>query len=350
MGADQPSGVRLRTLNRYPVAAVLVALATPWPLFAQTEPAPSPALLRAERYVDSFSPLPEGWKYTNPIRGLIRLPESNGLLIAQGSSLVHQPRQDSTARCMNPFVEGELFGISLAHRSHQLLEYGGLSGRSGVARVVDLATGSELRRFTVRGDCFEAGALSPRGLMVALNTPTKGANLWRVDQTEPVAVLALHTELVTALEFSADGNWLLSGDREGTVLVSEADTGIDLLRVPHAGVEVRCLSITPSGRRAAIGLSDGKLRVIDLPISPRDRLVDTRLANALSVHWIDEQRFAVGGPDGQCMIVTLDGGAPKPLPSWSDHVLSLAWSPDRQTLFTGGHAGQLGVHTIKPPK
>jgi len=59
-----------------------------------------------------------------------------------------------------------------------------------------------------------------------------------------------HKELVTALAWSTDGRWLLSGDRDGVVVLWDVDTGRELRRLAGHSAWIKSVAFSADGRYA----------------------------------------------------------------------------------------------------
>ena len=70
-----------------------------------------------------------------------------------------------------------------------------------------------------------------------------------------------HSSYVFCLAATVDANWLLSGDRSGSVLLWDTTTGQQLASVKAHSDTVSCLKVTPDGRSFVSGSWDHSLKL-----------------------------------------------------------------------------------------
>jgi hypothetical protein len=111
-------------------------------------------------------------------------------------------------------------------------------------------------------------AISPDGKQIATGGLDGKVWLWDVKNRKEVHCLIGHTERVTAVAFSRDGNRLLSGSDAGAgpgfLRLWEVRTGKQLLTIDQAYGGVVGLAISADGRRALSGGSAGLVYLWDL--------------------------------------------------------------------------------------
>jgi WD40 repeat protein len=71
-----------------------------------------------------------------------------------------------------------------------------------------------------------------------------------------------HQERVIDLEFSPDGNWVVSGSWDYSARVWEASTGREISRMTHGGW-IGSVNFSPDGRWVLSGSADGTARIWD---------------------------------------------------------------------------------------
>ncbi len=123
-----------------------------------------------------------------------------------------------------------------------------------------------------------------------LGVASHAMGLWDIEGLAPawsrVSPESRQYRMVSAL--SSDRRRLLTGTNEGKIAVIDVETGAELL---SGGIHGNILSIAfhPDGRRAAVGLEDGTVRLLELPPLPRPAvspraLVEAKSALARTLH------------------------------------------------------------------
>lgn len=80
----------------------------------------------------------------------------------------------------------------------------------------------------------------------------------------PVRRLAGHARTICTLAFSADGRFLLSGGRDGAVLLWSLQNGALVRRLGDGGSDIICLAVDPHGAFVCCGGGDTPIRRYDL--------------------------------------------------------------------------------------
>lgn len=171
----------------------------------------------------------------------------------------------------------------------------------GTLALWDLETGEMLRRFEGHAAKVVDVAVSPDGKVAASASWDRTVRLWRVADGALIGELKGHTGPVNAVGFSADGKHLYSGSYDGSIRLWRADgrETTAIRPVIEYGWGINAMQLLPGGR-IAFGAQNGDVRVIDT-----------------------------------------DGNEIKVLAPHDGPVLSLAVSPARDVLATGGADGMI---------
>lgn len=187
-----------------------------------------------------------------------------------------------------------------------------------------------------------AVAWSESGLLLAWSVDRSVQVLDRSDNTQQRG--QAHDDFVTSLAFSADDRFLLSGAEDSTVRLWNTDTFAPVGRAlsgPRS--EVLAVEFAQNDERVVATSQDGAIRswAVD---DPRQASVaflpsDSDAIGAVSIH-PDGSMVATSGSNGFRSIAYLwnpfDLEPIRDLSSLGELVFSLAFSPDGETLATGG--------------
>ena len=166
----------------------------------------------------------------------------------------------------------------------------------------------------------------------------------------------------------------LGPDRPRLLAASPADEDpiwIDLTPTAGAALEQAAFDVTPDGstvlttwrvdepygssRRALVALdvpTDGHPAAHRVLLDDPDHTVDGPVAVSPDGRWVaclrTRRTSALEPPDVRCVVVPVDGGAPRDVaPGWDRWVTDLAWTPDSAALVvTADDAGRAPLHRI----
>jgi WD40 repeat protein len=163
--------------------------------------------------------------------------------------------------------DGQLTGVAFSPDGKRLAVAGGSissrhpdddkakGGNRGFVRILDSATGKELRTLKGHGDIAFGVAFTPDGTRLASaggwgERPAE-LKLWEVATGKELLDLRGHTNTVWQVAFSPDGKTLVSTSSDGTARLWEAATGRELSMLRgHRGL-VTGVAFSPDGKRLA---------------------------------------------------------------------------------------------------
>jgi WD40 repeat protein len=181
-------------------------------------------------------------------------------------------------------------------------KYLATAGRDGVARLWDVATGTE--QPILSGYNIESLAFSPDGQTLALADNSQTRLLWDMQEQKVRRTLPLHTSGHVSLAFSPDGKTLVTGGDKGVVCFFDAATGEIRFSARSHTDTVNCVAFSPNGKTLASAGFDKRVKLWQVATG-RDLLT---------------------------------------LPEQKDRVRWLAFSPDGAMLATAGHDGVLKIY------
>jgi WD40 repeat protein/serine/threonine protein kinase len=179
----------------------------------------------------------------------------------------------------------------------------------------------------------------------------EGLKLWDPETGKLLRTFPEHPRLISAVAFSANGEWLASASYDRKVQLSDATTGGLLRNLLHPGNQPECIAISPDDRRLASGGEDKKVRIWD-PATGREIL-------SLQGH-TDRCECLAFSPDGYRLAsASFDGtvriwdGTPLrgddrgqemfTFTEHSDEIRGVAFSPDSLRIASGGSDGLVRV-------
>ncbi len=236
--------------------------------------------------------------------------------------------------------------LSLAFtRAGDLLAYG---APTGAIRILNAATGQEVR--TLRGHTggVYAVAFSPDGRLLASGSNDNTVRLWDTATGREARVLRGHTGGVWAVAFSPDGKTLASGSSDATVRLWGTATGRHVRTLTEHTAPVRSVAFAPDGKLLASGSDDRTVRVWDPSAGKRKYTIAEHTGPVRSVAFSpDGKVLASASTDGR--VGLWDAATGKVLRTILAHaggVRSVAFSPDGRTVASGATVGKVAVWSV----
>ena len=109
--------------------------------------------------------------------------------------------------------------------------------------------------------------ISPDGKIVASGTtaPASVVRTWDVANGTMLQLFSAHgSGDVTSVRFSPDGQRLLTAGTDGILRISDVKAGDEIYKTPTQAA-ITAAVFTPRGRRAVFGMSDGTIKIWQLP-------------------------------------------------------------------------------------
>ena len=180
-------------------------------------------------------------------------------------------------------------------------------------------------------------SFSPDGQTLVSGSWDKTVRVWDVNTGRHLRTLTGHTNRVTYVSFSPDGQTLVSGSWDGTVRVWDVNTGRHLRTLTVSGVI--SISFSPDGQTLASGSLDGTVRLWDVNTG---RHLHTLAGHTHNVTYVsfspNGNTLASGGgwEDGTVRLWDVNTGRHlRTLTGHTDSIRSISFSPDGQTLVSG---------------
>ena len=274
---------------------------------------------------------------------------------ADGKRISTTSRYDQTARVWDgdsgknllEIKQEQLAFAELSPDGKQLLAV----ADQGDAVLWDTATGKRLRRLAssyaqMRGSSWLYSArFSPDGNRVALVD-------WQpavcdVASGKALFDLAGHTSQVHDIEYSPDGQWLVTASEDHTARIWRAATGKSIAVLPHDG-PVRMALFSSDGRLIITSTADRVVRLWDAASRKKISEIDVRPKELVSFALSPDGNFLVTASEEQIAEVfeTRTGAKVAELTGHTGPVRSPAFSPDSLSIVTAGLDGQVNLYAF----
>jgi WD40 repeat protein len=199
-------------------------------------------------------------------------------------------------------------------------------------KLWNLSTGQVIADFVVNRPISTA-AFSRDMSMVAV-ADSKEIRTYSVVSGKPIGATSEFAFDVYSLDFSPDGTKLLSGSRQGKVILSDVSSGQFVAQLNDGNMYYRAV-FSPDGKQIASADQDGKVRIWDVA---SNRIVRTLIAHTGIVRLIafspDGRLLATAGDDNTVRIWDADSGQEHAQAIRSDSVQRFVFAPDGKRLVT----------------
>lgn len=206
------------------------------------------------------------------------------------------------------------------------------------ARLWNVKTGQELRRFSEHTNIIEGVAFSPDGKVALTGSHDKTARLWDVQTGQEVRRFSGHTAGIIHVAFSPDGKVVLTSSHDKTVRLWDVQTGQEVRAFIHLDW-VLMTAFSPDGQTILTGCHDSQLRLWALRETGQEvRVVGGVSGGVSAVAFSPDGRYVLAGDgDGQVRFWDLrqPNAKPRLFIGHTSTVRGVAFSPDGKTVLTG---------------
>jgi WD40 repeat protein len=167
--------------------------------------------------------------------------------------------------------------------------------------------------------------------------PNKPVLLWEVSTGQNLGGYKGHSSDVTCVAFSPTEAQAASASRGGSLCIWDTIARRVVRTIRRREGVVRSVGFSPDGRRLLSGGEDGVVRVWDLETGERVCRGEGHATVVTAVAWFRDGRVASAGLDGSVRV--WDGQTGQELQSWRGHAggaLAVAVSADANWLLSGG--------------
>ncbi|WP_437785946.1 pentapeptide repeat-containing protein [Sorangium sp. So ce1097] len=212
------------------------------------------------------------------------------------------------------------------------------SGHSGWITVWELATGNALRILNGHSEWVTSVAFSPDGDTLASGSEDCDVRLWDVSTGNALCALKGHWDHITSVAFSPDGEMLASGSRDHSIRLWHVSTCAEA-RVLKGNAGVTSVAFSARGDTLASGSFDGTVRLWQVSTGETLHMFHGHELWVTSVAFSpDGETLASGSPDRTILLRQVSTGSIlRTLQAHGDWIMSVSFSPDGAMLASGSH-------------
>jgi WD40 repeat protein len=184
-------------------------------------------------------------------------------------------------------------------------------------------------------------AFSPDGRYVLTGSRDRTARLWEAETGRELRTLQGHTGVVTSVAFSSDGIYVLTGSGDGTARLWGAEAGKELRRFQSHSGWVQSVAFSSNGRylltgsRDALGSAHGTARLWELESGREVWRFEADWASVSSVAFSPDGRYVLTGRVKARLWEVKTGREARRFEGPWPGGHSLAFSPDGRYVLTG---------------
>jgi WD40 repeat protein len=242
-----------------------------------------------------------------------------------------------------PFTEGQPVAVKFNRNGKLLLAAGGRAANSGRVMVWDVQTGAQLMILGNDYDSVLTADIRPDQSQVAMGGPGRLVKIFLTKNGELQHKIKKHTDWVTAVAFSPNGQMLASADRNGGISIWDPDNGQELFTLPGHKATVTALSWRGDSKLLASSSEDGTVKLWETKEGKQARNWTAHGSGARWVNYSHDGRLVSCGRDNTLTIWNAAGARERNLEGSCDLPLCASFSHDDKRIFASDFSGHIGV-------
>lgn len=241
------------------------------------------------------------------------------------------------------FPEGNVFVLKFSNDGRTLLAAGGVGAESGKVVLLDAETWARKATLGDETDIVLAADLAPDGSRVLFGGPTLSVKVVANPTGEVLHTFRKPTDWVTATSFSPDGLLVAAGDRFGGLLLWETRSGQEFPAVKGHAKAITSMAWNAAGDKLLTASEDGSIQVSDINSGKTISRWDAHTGGVLSIAIDRTGRIASGGRDRRVKAWSLEGKLIYDVGPARDQATRTAWGFGGTSIIAGDLSGEVRV-------
>ncbi len=249
-----------------------------------------------------------------------------------------------------PFVEGQPQDLKFSRNGKLLLAAGGRGARSGRVVLWDVVTGEHLATLGEEFDSILAADIRPDQSQIAFGGPTRLVKILSIKTAAVQHKLKKHTDWVTAVAFSPNGQMLATADRNGGISIWDPDSAQELFTLAGHKAAVTALSWRPDSKLLASSSEDGTVKLWEMQEGKQAKSWTAHSSGALCVCYAADGHLVTCGRDHVVTLWEGTGGKPRHCQFFGNIAIRAAFSHDGKRIFATDFDGRVAAWSADDQK
>ena len=208
-----------------------------------------------------------------------------------------------------PFTEGQPVEAKFSRNGQLLLASGGRAARSGRVLVWDVVSGKQVMTLGDEYDSILTADIRQDQSQVAVGSPSRLVKIFSTKTGELQHKIKKHTDWVTVVAFSPNGQMLASADRNGGISLWDPDNAQELFTLSGHKSAVTALSWRGDSKLLASSSEDGTVKLWEMQEGKQAKSWTAHGSGALCVNYSQDGQLVTCGRDKA--VILWDGNGSK---------------------------------------
>lgn len=242
-----------------------------------------------------------------------------------------------------PFEEGIVHRLTFSRNGSLLLGAGGKDGSLGTVVIWDVTTGERLTTVGQESDVILAADIRGSHDLVALGGPAKIVKVVSLADGSSRFEINKHTEWITAIEFSPDGKYLATGDRNGGLHVWDTATGAEMFVLGGHSLSITAVSWRADSKVLASASEDATIRLWEMEKGGAIRNWNAHPGGVTGLQFLRNGDLASCGRDRLIKTWKQDGNLLQQFSEMADVAVAVSFCNETNRAIAADWTGQVSV-------
>lgn len=286
----------------------------------------------------------------NAVTGLASSPWAPVVAVAGQKQILLFNTESRDLLGVLPFAEGQPVDVKFSRSGQLLLANGGRGARAGRVVLWEVVTGKRMATLGDDYDTILTADVRPDQSQVAVGSPSRLVKIFSTKTGELQHKIKKHTDWVTAVTFSPNGQMLATADRNGGISIWDPDNAQELFTLAGHKSYVTALSWRGDSKLLASSSEDGTVKLWEMQEGKQFKSWNAHGSGALCVNYSHDGRLVSCGRDNNVSLWDANGNKIRSIIDTNDLPLRVTFSHDDSTLFASDFSGHVTAYTAKDGK